>query len=71
LLHLLDSLPQADAFEAAGDRDIALQVLAADLRLAGLLLNVRQRPQRRSLPRGADQQPISRYNSNGRLADLT
>ena len=38
-LHLLDSLPQADAFKAAGHGDVALQILAADFRLARLLFD--------------------------------
>ena len=44
-------LPEAHAFEPAGDRDVALQILAANFGLAGFILK-RRRASRasRSLP---------------------
>ena len=49
LLHQLDALAQAHAFEAARNGHTPLQVLANDLGLAGFILKIRQRAERRGL----------------------
>ncbi len=41
LLHRLHAFAEADAFEAAGDGDVALQIFAADFGLAGFVLKCR------------------------------
>ncbi len=41
------ALAQAHAFEAPGDGDAALQILADDFGLPGFILKLRQRPERR------------------------